>query len=68
MMTLKILILRVFNELKRVKSKLMNIQLPSLIVKKKAFIDKVSVITSKFFDSQLFVPFKLLILKIKAHE
>ncbi len=68
MKALKIMTLRIFNDLKRIKSKLMNVQSLSLIVKKKAFFNKVSMITSRFFDSQLFVSFKLLILKIKAHE
>ncbi len=68
MKALKIMTLRIFNDLKRIKSKLMNVQSLLSIVKKKASFNKVSMMTSRFFNSQLFVSFKLLILKIKAHE
>ncbi len=59
--------LRIFNDLKRIKSELMNVQSLLSIVKKKASFDKVNMITSRFFNSQLFVSFKLLILEIKAY-
>jgi hypothetical protein len=60
--------LRVFNKLKRVKSESMNIQSFSSVAKKEASINNISVIMLKFFNLQLFISFKLLILEIKIHK
>jgi len=64
MMMLRVMSLRVFNALKRVKSESMNIQLSSSVAKREASVVVSSVMTMKFFDSQLLVLFELLILKI----
>lgn len=68
MMMLRVMSLRVFNALKRVKSESMNIQLSSSVAKREASVVVSSVMTMKFFDSQLLVLFELLILKIWAYK
>ena len=60
--------LHVFNALKRVKSESMNIQSFSSVAKREASVVVSSVMTMKFFNSQLLILFKLLILKIWAYE
>jgi len=64
MKTLKIMILHIFNELKRIKNKFMNVQLFSSVTKKNALINKTSMMTSRFFVSQFLTSLKLFILKI----
>jgi len=64
MMMLRVMSLRVFNALKRVKSESMNIQSSSSVAKREASVVISSVMTMKFFNSQLLVLFELLILKV----
>jgi len=64
MMMLRVMNLRIFNALKRLKSELMNIQLLSSITKREASVVVSSVMMMRFFNLQLLILFKLLILKI----
>ena len=68
MMMLRVMSLRVFNALKRVKSESMNIQSSSSVAKREASVVISSVMTMKFFNSQLLVLFELLILKVWAYK
>jgi hypothetical protein len=64
MMMLRVMNLRIFNALKRLKSESMNIQLLSSITKREASVVVSSVMMMRFFNLQLLILFKLLILKI----
>ncbi len=64
MMMLRVMNLRVFNTLKHVKSESMNIRLFSSVAKREASVVVSSMMMIKFFDLQLLILFKLLILKI----
>ncbi len=68
MMMLRVMSLHVFNALKRVKSESINIQSFSSVAKREASVVVSSVMMMKFFNSQLLIFFKLLILKIWAHK